>query len=415
MFSEFPGVQMVKNTARAMKASALQGACLASVMGLNGAAVATRFRGLCVAVVGCGSVGGRIVLALSRLGVGRLILVDPKRYKPASVATQPIGPEAVGRHKVEVLSRQCKAIHPRSQVLRFAGAIEALAPTIFTGVDVVVMAPDRLEVELTVGQWCLWMGKPLFHAAVHGATLTAQVRCFDNARADGGCPRCGFGQQEFDLMARQARFSCEGGPDGRSAAGEAGTTNALCCVSSLAADLAVVQIARHVLSLGEPVGNTMVEYCGFTHRTLVSPLRRNPQCPLDHKRWALVAVPAPLGGWSLAGLAERATGGALAETAQFQLPAYDWVERASCGCSQPRVVRRFVPRGGKRVSRCRGCGEWLRPQRFFTHQAVGLSVLGSAVRQPLRRLGLKRGRHVVLRVGEAGYLISAADKSERSI
>ena len=38
-------------------------------------------RKLVVAVIGCGSVGGRIALLLARMGLGHLLLVDPKIYK----------------------------------------------------------------------------------------------------------------------------------------------------------------------------------------------------------------------------------------------------------------------------------------------------------------------------------------------
>src|SRR5262245_50080354 len=51
-----------------------------------------RFRRLTICVIACGSVGGRIATQLARMGVGCLILVDPKNFKPASLGTHDILP-----------------------------------------------------------------------------------------------------------------------------------------------------------------------------------------------------------------------------------------------------------------------------------------------------------------------------------
>src|SRR6185503_8949432 len=47
---------------------------------------------LSVLVVGVGSIGATVALSLARLQIGRLLLVDRARFKPASILTQPVGP-----------------------------------------------------------------------------------------------------------------------------------------------------------------------------------------------------------------------------------------------------------------------------------------------------------------------------------
>ena len=42
--------------------------------------------------------------------------------------------------------------------------------------DAVLLAGDNLALEIAVAQFCLHFGVPLYHAAVHGETLTAEYR-----------------------------------------------------------------------------------------------------------------------------------------------------------------------------------------------------------------------------------------------
>ena len=88
--------------------------------------------------------------------------------------------------------------------------MQALELAVLAGVDLIVMAPDLLAVELHVGQCALWLEKPLFHASVYGPALTLHVRSFLNQQAAGPCPVCRYGRAEFELLSRQTRFSCEG-------------------------------------------------------------------------------------------------------------------------------------------------------------------------------------------------------------
>lgn len=365
-----------------------------------------RLRALAIAVIGCGSIGGRVAVLLARMGIGGLLLVDPKSYKPASLTTHEIGPEDVGKPKALAVARRCKAASPTTRVTAFPGPVEALDLAALGDASAVAMAPDLLSVEIEVGQRCLWLGKPLIHASVHGPTLTVQVRFFGNATGAGACPRCLYGSAELELLARQARFSCEGGPAAAAPLPhEAGATNSLGAICSMAASLAVLQILRHLLGLGQPVADTMLEYCGFTHRTVVSPLERNPKCPSEHAVLGQAAVPEPLAGRSLAQAVQAATGIPAPPDAQFEVAGHDWVEFAGCGCERPSPVRRFIERGRADLGRCPRCAAMRVPLQFHTYRAVSAAILGAAIGRPLRKLGVRRADSILLRTGDAGTLI----------
>ncbi|MBP8260182.1 MAG: ThiF family adenylyltransferase [Verrucomicrobia bacterium] len=363
-------------------------------------------RTLLIAVIGCGSIGGRMAVLLARMGLGGLLLVDPKSYKPASLPTHEIDPEDVGKSKAQAVARRCKAVSPATRVAAFPGPVEALDLAAMADASAVVMAPDLLSVEIEAGQRSLWLGKPLIHASVHGPTLTVQVRLFGNAGGAGACPRCLYGRAELDLLARQARFSCEGGPAAAvPRLHEAPATNSLGAICSMAASLAVLQILRHLLGMGQPVADTMLEYCGFTHRTVISPLERNPECPSDHTRLGQAAVPEPLAGRSLAEAVQHATGVPAPPDAQFEIAGHDWVEFAGCGCERPAPVRRFIARGRADLGQCPRCGAMRVPLQFHTYRAVSAAILGAAIGRPLRRLGVRRAVSILLRTGDAGTLI----------
>ena len=364
------------------------------------------FRGLAFAIIGCGSVAGRIALLFTRLGVGRLVLVDPKNYRNGSLATHEVGPEDVGQPKALALARRCKAINPALHVQVFVGPVEELELAALADVDLVVMSPDNLPAEMTAGQYALWLQKPLAQASVHGPTLTVQIRFFGTASGNGGCPACGYGRAELEMMSKEAVFSCEGarGP-AASSPDSTPATNSISAACSLAADLAVIMIARFVLNLGQPVENTMLEFNGFTGRTVLSPLGLDPKCPLEHRAFTRTTLVSPLPELSLAQMVQRATGGPVLANAQFEVAGLDWVEFAACGCAQPTPVRRFVARGRTQLGRCPKCAEPFAPLRFYTHRLASASVLGSAVERPLLKLGARRVSSVLLRTGDHGVLI----------
>jgi molybdopterin/thiamine biosynthesis adenylyltransferase len=373
--------------------------CPANALGL--------LRKLIIAVVGCGSVGGRIALLLARLGIGGLQLVDPKSYKPGSIATHDISPADVGRPKALAIAERCKTISQATRVQAFAGPVAALDLGALADAAVVVMAPDLLSVEAELGQRGLWLRQPLLQASVHGPTLTAQIRFFHNANSEGGCPVCCYGRRELDLMQEQVPFSCEA-PSRVAAAvppGEGQATNSLGALCSTSSDLAVIQVLRFLLGIGEPVTDTMLEYNGFTHRTIVTSIVRNPRCKLQHAALKQTFVEGPLAGLSLAQAARRATGTSLAPGAQFELPGADWVEFAACGCAQPHPVRRFVARALQSLGLCPKCAAPLVPLDFYTHRAVSSAVLGAAADRPLRKLGANHIGSIVIRAGDSGVLI----------
>lgn len=359
-----------------------------------------------VAVVGTGSVGGRMALHLARLGIHSLYLVDPKTYKPESVLTHDIDPGLRGQPKVLATARRCKVVSPRTQVHALVGSVQGLPLDGFHGVNLVVMAPDNLLAEVETGQRCLHEGIPLVHAAVHGATLIAQIRFFGNTDGQGPCPGCGYGQQEWDQLSQQVQFSCEGARLGHSAHKiTAQPTRSISSLCAMAADLAVNQILRFVLGLGKPVQDTVLDYCGYTNCGVTSRLARKADCRLDHTRFARAEAEPPLYLRSLSELGRVAGFSADNGPLTFAVEDSKWVESGSCGCPTPSAARRFVAEEAGEAGRCRECHAAIRISPFRTYQTVTAAMVGRSMDKPLTALGARRARFVLVRQGDRACLV----------
>ncbi|MCI0456193.1 MAG: ThiF family adenylyltransferase [Gemmataceae bacterium] len=357
--------------------------------------------GLRVGVVGVGSVGRNVALHLARLHIEALWLIDPGRYKPASLLTQPIGPADVGQPKATSTGSLCKAISPRTRVFACDGAVERLPLTALADAHAVVLATDNLAAEVETGQRCLRLGGPLVQASVHGDTLVSQVRFFANRGGEGACPACGFTAAEWAALNREGRFSCAGWAGGEiQRETVAAPTMSVSFLCSLAADLACMQLLRHVLKLGPPVEDSLLEHCGYTHRTVVSPLSRNLDCPCEHQAWQVRPAPGPLASCSLGELARTVGENGDLERASFAVEGAAFAEVAVCRfCGQAQRCGRFVRRG-ESAGPCRSCGSATQPEPFYCHDPVPAEAVLTLLGHPLGEIGGAAAAWVLVRDGE---------------
>lgn len=73
---------------------------------------AMQLNGKTVAVVGCGSVGAPVAIALVQAGVGRIILVDPELLSWANIGRHPLGAASVGMSKAKALAERIRRDYP---------------------------------------------------------------------------------------------------------------------------------------------------------------------------------------------------------------------------------------------------------------------------------------------------------------
>jgi hypothetical protein len=366
-----------------------------------------------LAIIGIGSVGRNIALHAARLHPHTLWLVDRGSFKGESLLTQSIAPCDVSEPKASNTGRLCKSISPGTRIFAFDGPIEGQDLSALIEADLVVLAVDNLAAEVETGRRCLRLRRPLVQASVHGETLVAQVRFFANRDGLGPCPVCAFGDREWTLLHHETRFSCEGPSRGQPVPESVQMpTMSLSFLCSLAADLAMVQILRHILGLGAGVEDSVLEYCGYTHKTSTAPLMRNPKCHADHTPFTEAAAPRPLEDCTLRQLAQAVRpGGEGLIGLTWTIENASFVEWGGCLCDRRQRIGRFLA-SGEHAGVCKTCKSPVHPLPFYEHTTVPATLVLPWVDQPLASLGVRSPSWVIVRDGErAAFLRPLGAKS----
>lgn len=393
----------------------LAGAALQQLVGAPADARA-RLARLDLLVVGLGAVGGPFVDYLAALAPGTIRLVDPDWYVPGNLQSQPIGPEALGRPKVEVVGRRLKARSPSTRVL--------VAPCRFEELDVgavhasvaVAVAGDSLALTAAVSQRACELGQALFQGSVHGPTCVAQVR--HTAPVEGRerkCLCCHWDAGERRELEHQTRFACDG--SGRVLGNPAGPSGALSALGGLAGSLMAFELLRWALGL-EGSADSIVEYCALSGRSVVSPLAPKRRCLVEHAPWRKVHAARELGELSLRqvfALAHPRSPRRLAPRS-LEIDGWRWVASGLCECDVHPTVNRFVRQrdADAALAPCARCGRAVRVHPFHEHARAPGVLFAACAERSLAELGASRARAAIVRGSSGAVLVLGPECGERA-
>ncbi len=123
-----------------------------------------------VAIVGLGGLGGNVVEALARMGVGCLILIDGDVFEEHNLNRQVLSSEArLGLGKVQVARRRVAEINGATEVIGHAVMLtRENLPRLLQGADVVVDGLDRLPSRLILQEGARALGIPMVHGSIAG-------------------------------------------------------------------------------------------------------------------------------------------------------------------------------------------------------------------------------------------------------
>jgi molybdopterin/thiamine biosynthesis adenylyltransferase len=123
-----------------------------------------------VAVIGCGGLGGYIVEELARLGVGRLVVIDPDLFEEHNLNRQLFSsPANLGQAKVEAAAARVNAVNPAVTLVPLQSALSLEnGASLLGGCRVAVDALDTIKVRLELADVCAGMNIPLVHGAIAG-------------------------------------------------------------------------------------------------------------------------------------------------------------------------------------------------------------------------------------------------------
>jgi molybdopterin/thiamine biosynthesis adenylyltransferase len=123
-----------------------------------------------VAVIGCGGLGGYVLEELARLGVGRLVAVDPDVFEEHNLNRQLLAtPVLLGTAKVEAAVARLGEVNPAVTVLPAREAFSvANGASLLAGCALAVDALDSIPVRLELAAVCAGLEIPLVHGAIAG-------------------------------------------------------------------------------------------------------------------------------------------------------------------------------------------------------------------------------------------------------
>ena len=123
-----------------------------------------------VAVVGCGGLGGYILEGLARLGVGRIIAIDPDVFEEHNLNRQLLCDlDSLGQPKTRTAAQRILKINPAVEVTPHQKAFgKENGASLLKGARVVVDALDSVTVRLELAQTCEELYIPLVHGAIAG-------------------------------------------------------------------------------------------------------------------------------------------------------------------------------------------------------------------------------------------------------
>jgi molybdopterin/thiamine biosynthesis adenylyltransferase len=200
------------------------------ILGRNESAHLERLRAARVVVLGCGSVGAPVALALIQAGVSNMTLIDPDSLKWANTTRHPLGASSVGRNKAEALTEHIRQTHPHVSNIsahpRRWQDVMRTSPDVFSTATLIVSAMGDWEAEGGLNEWHVASGRRVpivygwtepFACAGHAVAICREAGCFNcgmnnvgvalstttswNAETVRQEPACGASYQPYGVVA----------------------------------------------------------------------------------------------------------------------------------------------------------------------------------------------------------------------
>lgn len=200
------------------------------ILGRNESTQLDRMRAARVLVLGCGSVGAPVALALIQAGVSNMTLIDPDSLSWANTTRHPLGASFVGRNKAEALTEQIRRSHPHvgdiSAHPRRWQDVMRTSPDVFSAATLIVSAMGDWEAEGGLNEWHVASGRLVpvvygwtepFACAGHAVAICREEGCFNCGMSNLGAalstriswhaetvrqePACGASYQPYGVVA----------------------------------------------------------------------------------------------------------------------------------------------------------------------------------------------------------------------
>lgn len=144
-----------------------------------------------VAVIGCGGVGGFVIEALARCGVGTLAIVDYDKIDITNINRQIIALEdTVGNYKVDEFEKRIHRINPNCKVIKFREKFDNSTVDLFNLKDYnyVIDAIDLISAKLDLAEYCYKNDIKLISSMGAGSKLNPFLFRITDIKKTHTCP-----------------------------------------------------------------------------------------------------------------------------------------------------------------------------------------------------------------------------------
>lgn len=124
----------------------------------------------CVVVVGCGGLGGYIIEELARIGIGKIICIDPDVFEEHNLNRQLHATlTTLGGAKVAAVAQRVGEITPAVTIIPLQKAFcQENGKDLLNQAHVVIDALDSIPIRLVLADVCELMNIPLIHGSIAG-------------------------------------------------------------------------------------------------------------------------------------------------------------------------------------------------------------------------------------------------------
>jgi len=124
----------------------------------------------CVVVVGCGGLGGYIIEELARIGIGKIICIDPDVFEEHNLNRHLYATlTSLGVAKVAAVAQRVGEINPAVTIIPLQKAFsQENGKDLLNHAHVVIDALDSIPIRLVLADVCELMNIPLIHGSIAG-------------------------------------------------------------------------------------------------------------------------------------------------------------------------------------------------------------------------------------------------------
>jgi len=212
-----------------------------------------------VGVIGVGSGGGFVALALAMSGVGHFVLVDDDIIEPTNLVRHVADARYLGRHKAEAVADLIRQRNPAARVETRIGRIEAHLDAL-DGLDLVVVGVDGENSKYRINEVCLERGLTAVYAGVYERGEGGDVTIIDPHDLTSPCYSCWAAVVREGVAESDAPGDLDYGMIGKDGTLEAepGLWLHVVRVASVQADIALNALLRETPIYRSHPGSTVI-------------------------------------------------------------------------------------------------------------------------------------------------------------